>query len=98
MLVRSGTVATRGATIAFAVRGATAGIPVLLIAPGGMRSSIGMWRAQPWDAWSRLGDEDFTVVAMDQRNAPVYRSVSVSLSQSLTHAAAHTTRLFRLRI
>ena len=56
MLVRSGTVATRGATIAFAVRGATAGIPVLLIAPGGMRSSIGMWRAQPWDAWSRLGD------------------------------------------
>ncbi|EOD30733.1 hypothetical protein EMIHUDRAFT_232548 [Emiliania huxleyi CCMP1516] len=69
MLVRSGTVATRGATIAFAVRGATAGIPVLLIAPGGMRSSIGMWRAQPWDAWSRLGDEDFTVVAMDQRNA-----------------------------
>jgi pimeloyl-ACP methyl ester carboxylesterase len=45
-----------------------AGYPILLIAPGGMRSAIALWRNAPWDpvvdlAWY------YRVVVMDQRNA-----------------------------
>ena len=46
-----------------------AGFPVLLIAPGGMKSSIPLWGNAPWnplDAWSEQG---FRLIAMDQRNA-----------------------------
>lgn len=55
-----------GARIHYQVRGA--GPPVLLLAPGGMRSCIAGWLNQPYDAWSRLPRAGFRVIAMDQRN------------------------------
>jgi pimeloyl-ACP methyl ester carboxylesterase len=52
------------------------GFPVLLFAPGGLRSRIAMWQtppggpARPWVDWTRaLPAAGFTAVAMDQRNA-----------------------------
>ena len=44
------------------------GFPVLLIAPGGMKSAIPVWGNAPWDPVAQLSGE-FRVVAMDQRNA-----------------------------
>ena len=53
------------------------GFPILLYAPGGLRSQLDYWKASPADptksaAWMNpmlaLGDR-YTVVAMDQRNA-----------------------------
>lgn len=45
-----------------------AGFPILLFAPGGMRSAIEFWERSPWNPIQRLAD-DFRVIAMDQRNA-----------------------------
>jgi pimeloyl-ACP methyl ester carboxylesterase len=53
-------------SIYFEERGA--GPPLLLIAPGGMRSGIEYWKAaavNPWDSYA----DDFRLIAMDQRNA-----------------------------
>lgn len=47
---------------------AGSGFPVLLIAPGGMKSSIAVWDAMPWNPVTGLADR-YRVVAMDQRNA-----------------------------
>ena len=53
------------------------GFPVLLYAPGGLKSQMGMWGGKseaypngyPWmDPRKALSDK-FTVIAMDQRNA-----------------------------
>jgi pimeloyl-ACP methyl ester carboxylesterase len=44
------------------------GYPVLLFAPGGMRSSIGFWDRMPFHPVRELAGS-FQVVAMDQRNA-----------------------------
>ena len=41
---------------------------VLLLAPGGMKSSIAFWDKAPWDPRDALKGE-FRVIAMDQRNA-----------------------------
>ena len=45
-----------------------AGYPILLFAPGGMRSSIEFWAKSPFDPTRELA-KDFRVIAMDQRNA-----------------------------
>ena len=52
------------------------GYPVLLFAPGGLRSRIEMWTsppggpARPWVDWTRaLPEAGFAAIAMDQRNA-----------------------------
>jgi len=45
-----------------------AGFPLLLFAPGGMRSSIEFWPKSPFDPTVELAKE-FRVIAMDQRNA-----------------------------
>ncbi len=51
------------------------GYPVLLFAPGGMRSQAGMWQAPPdgpprvWNDWTRVLTDGYRVIAMDQRNA-----------------------------
>ncbi len=42
--------------------------PLLLIAPGGMRSHGGFWHTSPFDPTVELAG-DFRVIAMDQRNA-----------------------------
>ena len=44
------------------------GYPLLVFAPGGMRSSIEFWERAPFDPRRELGSE-FRVIAMDQRNA-----------------------------
>jgi len=47
---------------------AGSGTPLLLIAPGGMRSAIGFWQAMDWNPIEELADS-YRVIAMDQRNA-----------------------------
>jgi len=44
------------------------GFPVLLIAPGGMRSVIEAWQLAPWNPIDQLSSS-YRVIAMDQRNA-----------------------------
>ena len=44
------------------------GPPLLCLAPGGMRSTIDMWRHAAIDPWASF-EADFHLVAMDQRNA-----------------------------
>jgi pimeloyl-ACP methyl ester carboxylesterase len=56
----------KGAEIHYLERGA--GFPVLLFAPGGMRSASDFWEASPWNPITELED-GFRVIAMDQRNA-----------------------------
>lgn len=53
-----------------------AGFPVLLFAPGGLRSRAALWSApaegppRPWVDWTKaLPAAGFTAIAMDQRNA-----------------------------
>ena len=43
------------------------GVPILTIAPGGMRSAHSLWEGQPFDP--RQLDDSFLVIGMDQRNA-----------------------------
>ena len=44
------------------------GFPVLLIAPGGMKSEASFWASTPWNPIEQLSKR-FRVIAMDQRNA-----------------------------
>jgi pimeloyl-ACP methyl ester carboxylesterase len=44
------------------------GFPLLLIAPGGMLSTVSFWEKTPWNPITSLSDR-FRVIAMDQRNA-----------------------------
>jgi pimeloyl-ACP methyl ester carboxylesterase len=52
-----------------------AGYPILLFAPGGMRSAAAMWLAPPggpprvWNNWIELLSQDYRVITMDQHNA-----------------------------
>jgi pimeloyl-ACP methyl ester carboxylesterase len=48
--------------------GGERGLPILLFAPGGMRSAAGFWKSSPWNPVDELGDRH-RVIAMDQRNA-----------------------------
>lgn len=43
------------------------GFPVLLIAPGGMRSANELWNGMPWNP--RTLSDTYRVIGMDQRNA-----------------------------
>ncbi len=54
-------------TIHYTDSGPKDAVPVLLIAPGGMRSAIPIWSQKPWDPLRDL--EGYRVIAMDQRNA-----------------------------
>ena len=44
------------------------GFPLLLIAPGGMKSAISFWDNTPWNPIEQLSGR-YRVIAMDQRNA-----------------------------
>ena len=44
------------------------GFPLLLIAPGGMRSAASFWESTPWNPITQMQDK-YRVIAMDQRNA-----------------------------
>ena len=52
--------------LAYEIHGA--GFPILLIAPGGLRSERRMWRGSPINPIAELSNY-FQVIAMDQRNA-----------------------------
>jgi pimeloyl-ACP methyl ester carboxylesterase len=56
------------ATIHYDDEGDPGGFPVLLIAPGGMRSFNDKWAEMPWNPRAALADR-FRVIGMDQRNA-----------------------------
>ena len=63
---------TRGETaLHYEVHGS--GHPLLLLAPGGMRSSIPFWERSPFHPLTELVDQ-FQVIAMDQRNAGASRA------------------------
>lgn len=47
---------------------AVSDVPVLLIAPGGMRSTVEFWENAPWNPVEHLSGR-YRVIAMDQRNA-----------------------------
>jgi pimeloyl-ACP methyl ester carboxylesterase len=57
-------------SIHYDVEGAAEGdeLPVLLIAPGGMRSANELWTTMPWNPRAALADR-YRVIGMDQRNA-----------------------------
>ena len=57
---------TGGARIYYESQGS--GPAILLIAPGGMKSSISFWATTPWNPIEQLSS-DYQVIAMDQRNA-----------------------------
>ena len=61
-----GTFERNGASIHYEEWGK--GVPVLLLAPGGMRSAISYWTRTPRNPIAHLSDS-FRVIAMDQRNA-----------------------------
>jgi len=44
------------------------GFPLLMIAPGGMRSTVSFWDKAPWNPIPQLAAH-YRVIAMDQRNA-----------------------------
>jgi len=44
------------------------GFPILLIAPGGMRSANELWNDMPWNPRTELSGE-YRLIGMDQRNA-----------------------------
>lgn len=52
----------------YEVHGQERGFPVLLIAPGGMRSAAQLWERAPWNPVHDLA-ERYRVITMDQRNA-----------------------------
>ena len=68
-MVKSTLVRPDGARIRYEIHGRRGGIPVLLIARGGMRSSSRMWSdpRSVWDPLARLSHDKYRLIAMDQR-------------------------------
>ena len=72
-----------------------AGYPVLLFAPGGLRSRIEMWHtpqqgpARAWNDWTSKLAEHYRVIAMDQRNAGRSRGAVAADDGWHTYAADH---------
>ena len=71
------------------------GYPLLLFAPGGMRSSIEFWRRSPFDPTAELAG-DFRVIAMDQRNAGRSRAPVGARDGWETYAGDHLALLDHL--
>jgi pimeloyl-ACP methyl ester carboxylesterase len=71
------------------------GYPLLLFAPGGMRSNIDFWRRSPFDPTADLA-QDFRVIAMDQRNAGRSRAPISAADGWETYAADHLALLDHL--
>jgi pimeloyl-ACP methyl ester carboxylesterase len=71
------------------------GFPLLLFAPGGMRSNIDFWRHGPFDPTAELA-RDFRVIAMDQRNAGRSRAPVSATDGWETYAADHLALLDHL--
>ncbi|HVN28757.1 MAG TPA: alpha/beta hydrolase, partial [Candidatus Binataceae bacterium] len=73
------------------------GYPILLFAPGGMRSSIEFWHQSPFDPTVELA-KDFRVIAMDQRNAGKSRAPISASDGWETYTADHVALLDHLGI
>lgn len=71
------------------------GFPVLLFAPGGMRSAIGFWESAPWNPITELSSR-YRVIAMDQRNAGRSRAAVASDHGWHTYAEDHIALLDHL--
>ena len=82
-----------GASIAYEEYGS--GYPILLFAPGGMRSRMELWHApadgpaRPWNDWTEVLSQTYRVVAMDQRNAGGSRGPIAADHGWHTYAADH---------
>ncbi|MEM6931864.1 MAG: hypothetical protein AAF602_33335, partial [Myxococcota bacterium] len=61
----------RGVTLCYSVQGPDHAPPILLLAPGGMASTIAAWQRGWMDPHGYL--DDYRLVAMDQRNAGASR-------------------------
>jgi pimeloyl-ACP methyl ester carboxylesterase len=73
------------------------GYPLLLFAPGGMRSAIDFWHRSPFDPTSEFA-ADFRVIAMDQRNAGRSRGPVSANDGWHTYTADHIALLDHLGI
>lgn len=73
------------------------GYPLLLFAPGGMRSSIEFWNKSPFDPTVELAS-DFRVIAMDQRNAGESRGPVQASDGWETYTGDHLALLDHLGI
>ena len=74
-----------------------AGFPLLLFAPGGMRSAIEFWGKSVWNPIQRLAD-GFRVIAMDQRNAGQSTAPVSAADGWESYAADHVALLDALAI
>ncbi|MEP7049436.1 MAG: alpha/beta hydrolase [Pseudomonadota bacterium] len=87
---------TRGATqIYYEVHGS--GHPLLLFAPGGMRSTIALWERPPYHAVHEFAGE-FMVIAMDQRNAGASRAPVTASDGWQSYAEDHLALLDELKL
>lgn len=73
-----------------------AGYPLVLFAPGGMRSTIDFWHRSPFDPTVALADT-YRVIALDQRNAGQSRA-PIRDDGWQTYAADHVALLDHLGI
>jgi pimeloyl-ACP methyl ester carboxylesterase len=73
------------------------GVPLLLMAPGGMRSAIEFWHRSPFDPTAELA-KSFRVIAMDQRNAGKSRAPISASDGWETYAADQIALLDHLGI
>jgi pimeloyl-ACP methyl ester carboxylesterase len=73
------------------------GYPILLFAPGGMRSAIKFWRGSPFDPIETLS-KHFQVITMDQRNAGASRAPISADDSWSTYTADHVALLDHLNI
>jgi pimeloyl-ACP methyl ester carboxylesterase len=73
------------------------GFPLLLFAPGGMRSSIEFWQRAPFNPIRELSG-NFRVIAMDQRNAGSSRAPVRADDGWHTYTADHVALLDHLRV
>lgn len=73
------------------------GFPVLLFAPGGMRSAVSFWRGSEWDPIETLSPH-FKVIAMDQRNAGQSKAPVAADDGWSTYTSDHVALLDHLGI
>ena len=80
------------------------GYPILLFAPGGMRSEATMWHsaaggpAKSWNDWTQVLADDYHVIAMDQRNAGRSQGAIEADHGWHTYAADHIALMDHLGI
>jgi pimeloyl-ACP methyl ester carboxylesterase len=74
-----------------------AGFPILLIAPGGMRSDIPFWHRCPWNPIEQLAPR-YRVIVMDQRNAGRSRAPITAADGWADYTADQLALLDRLKV